>query len=180
MRSFEGAIAAVQRRVRRLRPPDHRARPTMRRGFFPSKRGERRVSFAAGHENRSKASSRLIHSRFVLAVGARLATNLTTFGTFGNRNDEANACVRRIFGRPPVSSYHQASSRDDKRAFRRLASSSFNRVESNQINPRSPPSLRSSSRLPIRRAPPLRRPVPRRTGPRPPTRAGTRIPRRLP
>jgi hypothetical protein len=53
MRSFEGAIAAVQRRVRRLRPPDHRARPTMRRGFFQLRRraAEARERFVKGRRS---------------------------------------------------------------------------------------------------------------------------------
>ena len=123
MRSFEGAIAAVQRRVRRLRPPDHRARPTMRRGFFPSreaKEGE------PSHENRSFGAERVIQVSFLPT--ARDSRRTSKPETFGNRNDEANAFARRLRW-TPVSSYHQALSRDDG-AFSFLASSSINQIKS--------------------------------------------------
>ena len=91
MRSFEGAIAAVQRRVRRLRPPDHRARPTMRRGFFPvarrKKRSRTRKSFEGPDDGFRFRSRRRRATRDELHDWKRLGIETTrrtrSFGDFG-------------------------------------------------------------------------------------------------
>ena len=91
MRSFEGAIAAVQRRVRRLRPPDHRARPTMRRGFFPvarrKKRSRTRKSFEGPDDGfrfrsrRRRATRDEPHNRKLSGIETTRRTR--SFGDFG-------------------------------------------------------------------------------------------------
>ena len=136
-------------------------------GFFQW-RGERK---GAGHENRSKALT--MDSGFVLADGERLATNLTTGNVW-----ESKRRGERVRSATSVDSGVVVSSGFVARRRRVPFSHVIVNQSSIKINPRSPPSPRSS-RL-IRRAPPVRRPVPRRTGPRPPTRAGTRTPRHPP
>ena len=161
MRSFEGAIAAVQRRVRRLRPPITARGRQCEEGFFQwrgESLGAGRKSIEGSDDGFGFRSRRRRATRDEPHDWKRLGIETTR---------RTRLFIRRLRS-ISVSSYHQALSRDDG-AFRFLASSSINRTYRNQSTFASVPSLFASDSS--RSACSASRSA--AYGPRPPTRAGT-------